>query len=283
MTLIIILVLAGVISSLLVFSDSLLTGMWDLVFNVEAAMRNVDFANAIGALKNIFYAVGIGLLILKFCKKAFDVYVLWSDGDPDVEPTGLIISFVKAIVVAICFPMLWQWFVDIGGQVVDASFAAISGDVGVQSDWLTINWTGLGLLTTLLALVFLIMVLILYIKFMMRGLEITFMIVGVPIACTGLLENDKGVWKPYLNQFVKAIFTTIIQILLVKLGLIIGFGASLVNLDSIIWGIACMFLALSAPKIMSEFLLVNQGGGGFSQKVFSTSMAFNQIKHIFGK
>ena len=61
------------------------------------------------------------------------------------------------------------------------------------------DWAGwvsgistLGLVTAIFGLVFVIVYFILYFQFLMRGLEILILRVGMPLACVGLIDNDKG-------------------------------------------------------------------------------------------
>ena len=51
-------------------------------------------------------------------------------------------------------------------------------------------------MTAIFGLVFVIVYFILYFQFLMRGLEILILRVGMPLACVGLIDNDKGVFKP---------------------------------------------------------------------------------------
>lgn len=62
----------------------------------------------------------------------------------------------------------------------------------------------LGLVTAISGMVFVIVYFILYFQFLMRGLEILILRVGIPLACVGLLDNDKGVFKAYLNKFFQS-------------------------------------------------------------------------------
>ena len=63
----------------------------------------------VDVLFEILLGFGVSLIILKFLKKGFECYVMWTDGDPDSEPIQLIIRFVQAIAVAVCFPVMYGW------------------------------------------------------------------------------------------------------------------------------------------------------------------------------
>ena len=90
----------------------------------------------------------------------------------------------------------------------------------------------------------------------MRGLEILILRVGIPLACVGLLDNDKGVFKAYLNKFFQSTLAVVIQIALSKLGV-----GLMMNMH-VFWGVACMILAVKTPRFLQDFLITTGGGGG---------------------
>ena len=118
---------------------------------------------------------------------------------------------------------------------------------------------------------------------MARGVEMMVMRIGVPLACVGLLDNDKGVFRAYINQFVKAFATTIVQIMLCKIGLSLMFNATMITGLNIFWGIACMIAAISMPKILREFLVPTGGDGHIGNTVFQTVHVASLAKSVFTK
>ena len=85
------------------------------------------------------------------------------------------------------------------------------------------DWAGwvsgissMGLVTAIFGLVFVIVYFILYFQFLMRGLEILILRVGIPLACVGLIDNDKGVFKPYMSKFFQSALSVVIQVSLAK-------------------------------------------------------------------
>ncbi len=278
-----ILIILGValINSVLFFADELLNGMFDVAFNCVETISSGMFEGIFTNLSITFYRLGTALIILKFLKKAFDIYVLWSDGDPDVEPINLLTNFIKAIVTAICFPYFYDVFVDLAKDVIDTSFNDISGYISIAEAWANTAWLTIGITPTVFALIFLVCVIILYFKMLKLGLEIMIMRIGVPLACTGLLDNDKGYFKNYLMVFIKTIITVVVQIILIRLGVAFATNINLVDPLSLFWAIACMLTAMSTPKLLSEFMIPSNGSGGITQKIYSAGMAVNMVKKVF--
>ena len=47
--------------------------------------------------------IAIAILIMFFVKKMIEVYMAWSNGDPEVSPMTVVVGFVKALIIMICF------------------------------------------------------------------------------------------------------------------------------------------------------------------------------------
>lgn len=282
MVVVIIIVIAAIIDSSLLLMDELTTNLWLTVFKVESMIPNPYFSSFIYNLKTAFYAVAVSLLIIKFLKKLFEIYALWTEGDPDVHPMQLVINFVKAMVVSLCFPYLWGLFVDVGKELLDKGLEALNGDGSFAELWGQANWTSFGIIPTLFGAIFIIMGFVTTFKFMKRGIEVSLMLVGVPLACIGLLDNDKGVFASYFNQCSKLLITTLFQILVFKLGISLALTSGL--WDGVIyvipWAIACLMLVHGIPAIMQEFMIPRNQSGGIMSKAYSIGMLANLVKSV---
>ena len=279
---IICILLAGIISAMLLYAEPMLDGMFDVVFDVAGQIQGVNWQLIVNGISDTIYRVAIYLMIIKFLVKMFNTYVLWSDGE-DVDPIQMVTNFIKAVVVAFCFPYIYRYFIDISKKVIDAMSASISyatGDVFDNFFDSLIKSMAIGPLVV--GLVFVVEIIIIYFSFMKRGIELEMMILGVPLACTGLLDNDKGAFKSYMNQMVKLIITTMFQLVLMRLGLALGLNAGIFDGTgwNMLYGIACMFLALKVPQILSEWMLPTGGGGGGMQKLYSISMVSKAVKGL---
>lgn len=282
MVVVLVLILVALIDGAVLFIDSAANDLWNMVFNIKTAMPIAAFSNIISSMQAAFYAAAVSLMIIKFLKKLFDIYVLSSEGDSSVNPLQLVVNFVKAMVVSLCFPYLWTIFVKVGKDLLDKSLAAMGGTGSLAESWLVKNLETLGIVPVIFSMVFIVMFLILYFKFMKRGLELAFMIVGMPLACIGLLDNDKGMFPAYLNQFKKIIVTTLFQIVTFKLGFVLTMSWSgLFNpTGGLAWGIACLMLTNSIPSILQEFMLPTQShSGGVMQKAYSVGMMVTLVKN----
>lgn len=253
---ILVLLIVALLNGAIAYIDTLLTDIVPLSLYAEKYMTSLAGVDLFQTLFNIVFGFGISLIVLKFLKKGFETYVLWSDGDADEEPIALLTNFFKALAVAVCFPTLYGWMTDIiedmTGKLLDAIGAATAYD---WAGWVS-GISSMGLVTAIFGLVFIIVYLILYFQFLMRGLEILILRVGIPLACVGLIDNDRGVFKGYLNKFFQSVLAVVVQIALSKLGV-----GLMMNMH-VFWGVACMVLAVKTPKFLQDFLITTGGGGG---------------------
>lgn len=105
----------------------------------------------------------------------------------------------------------------------------------------------------------------------MRGMEILILRVGLPVACVGFLDTDKGVFRTYIQKFFQSTLAVLIQIVLAKLGV-----ALMLN-THVFWGVAALMLAIKTPKFLQEFIIVSGGQGSGVTGVIYQSVRLVQI------
>jgi hypothetical protein len=239
--------------------DAMLNGLIPMAFYMEQFVNtsgfgaNLDFS----PLFSLFFGFGVSLIVLKFLYKGFNVYIGWSDGDPDLDPLSLVTNFLRAMAVALCFSILYDALVTVTSSMIDQTIGVI-GDLYAQQSVVDtiVNLISGSIFMALTALILIVCYLILWIQFMMRGVEMFVMRVGVPIACVGLIDNDKGVFAPYVKKFFMNAATVLIQIALVKLSFTIA------TLGNLFYALGVAFVAMKTPKFLQEFMLQAGGAGG---------------------
>lgn len=188
----------------------------------------------------------------------------------------LVTNFIKSIAIAICFPALYGWFAEIveelSKQVIDVIGLSMNQDMAA----LLTGISSAGLFTAIVSLIFFICFFFLYIQFLMKGLELLVLRIGIPLACTGLMDADKGIFKPYIQKFIQALTAIVVQLALAKLGI-----ALMMNLHAF-WGLACMLLAIRTPKFLQEFLITTGSSHGLST-VYQTVQLTRAAKAVFTK
>ena len=276
---VIMLLIGAILSGCLLYVNSLLEGLVPMALHAEKYMDTLLGTNGISGIFDIFFAFGVSLIILKFLKKGFERYVLWTEGDADSDPLLLLTGFFKALAVAICFPSMYSWLVEIVTDLSNQLITIISGDMKTDFSAIIMGISSAGIFTGIISLIFFICFFLLYIQFLTRGLEILIIRIGLPLACVGLMDNDNGVFRSYIQKFFQSTLAVIVQIVLAKLGV-----ALMLN-THIFWGLAALLLALRTPRFLQEFLIISggQGGGGIMNKIYSTARIYQMGKSVFTK
>ena len=66
------------------------------------------------------------------------------------------------------------------------------------------------LFSSITGLVAIILFVVLYVQFLVRGVEILILRLGFPLACVGLLESNNGVFQTYSQKMFKSVLTVIV-------------------------------------------------------------------------
>ncbi len=279
MSYVIMLLITDILTGCMMYVNTLLEGIVPIALHAEDYMDTLLGTNGISGIFDIFFAFGVSLIILKFLKKGFERYILWSDGDADTEPILLLTGFFKALAIAVCFPTLYDWLAEIISDLSSQLITIISNDMATDFSAVITGISTAGVFTGILSLIFFICFFMLYIQFLTRGLEILILRIGVPLACVGLMEEGNGVFRTYTQKFFQSTLAVLVQIVLAKLGV-----ALMLN-THVFWGLAALLLALRTPKFLQEFIIISggQGGGGMMNKIYSTARIYQMSKSVFTK
>jgi hypothetical protein len=247
---------------------------------VSALSANTDLANkavnimstAMSALQKVCLGIAVSMIILKFFKKGFETYVLWTDGDPDADPLLLTTNFFKALAVAMSFPVLYGYLADITQAFSDS----VKNACTVDSAFDVVTVSGAGLFYIIGLLVAVIMLLVLYLQFIKRGVEMFVLRLAIPIGCVGLLDSDHAMYKAMMQKLYQCAATIVVQVGLAQLAL------SVILAGHAIIGIAVVTAALSTPKFLQEFMVPGSSGIN-SATIYQVSRMFQMAKGVLTK
>ena len=277
MEVILIALISALLSAALNYVNNILNSIVPIALHAEQYMTTLLGGSGFGQTFDIIFNFGISLIVLKFLKRAFDSYVLWQDGDPDADPINLVTKFLRAIVIAVSFPTLYDWMAKVTEDITNQILNSLSGSLSDSFANSVMAMASLNLFNAIVSLVFFICFFFLYLQFLMRGMEILILRMGVPIACTGLMENDKGVFGPYIKKFFQSTLTVVVQISLAKMSVGLMINAH------VFWGIAAMMLALKTPKFLQEFMITTSAGGSPMNTVYHTTRLVQMAKSVVKK
>jgi len=272
-----VLLIASLLSGCLAFANSLLNDLVPITLHAEWYMDTLLNTDGISEIFEIFFGFGVSLIVLKFLKKGFEQYILWTEGDADSDPLILLTGFFKALAIAVSFPTLYGWLAEIIEDLTDQLIKTISN--GMETDFTSII-TGIssaGVFTAIVSLIFFICLFLLYLQFLSRGLEIFILRVGLPLACVGLMDSDNGVFRTYIQKFFQSTLAVLVQIVLAKMGV-----ALMLN-THVFWGLGALLLALRTPRFLQEFIIVSGGHGGGIGTVYQSVRLVQIVKGTIRK
>jgi hypothetical protein len=276
---VIMLLIGAILTGCLAYVNTLLDGLVPIALHAEDYMDTLLGTSGISGIFDIFFSFGVSLIVLKFLKKGFERYILWTEGDAEIEPIMLLTGFFKSLAIAISFPTLYGWLAEIVEDLSNELIATISNDMATDFSSIITGITSAGIFTGIVSIIFFICFFMLYIQFLTRGLEILILRIGLPLACVGLMDQDNGVFRTYIQKFFQSTTAVLVQIVLAKLGVALMLNAH------VFWGLAALLLALRTPKFLQEFLIVSSGngGGGMMNRVYSTARIYQMGKAVFKK
>ena len=253
--------IAAILTGCLTYVNSILTGLVPIALYAERYMTTMLGNDGLTEVFSIIFGFGVSLIVLKFLKKGFETYILWTEGDADADPLILLTNFFKALAIAVSFPTIYGWLAKIVEDISNQLVNSISDGMDENFSAIISGISSAGLFTAIVSLIFFICFFFLYIQFLIRGLEILILRIGLPIACVGLIDSDRGVFKTYIQKFLQSTLTVIVQIVLAKMGV-----ALMLNMH-VFWGLATMILAIKTPRFLQEFIIIS---GGNSSGIMGT-------------
>lgn len=271
------------------------------VFQIEKLIDGIftDGYNILNKLIDFTLFISVSIILLKFLKKGFEIYVMGSDGDSTENPVFLIVNLMRSVIalfiyrplidqIALIFDKIMTTILVYADFAVARKKAEITkinaekvletlskpyGNIqaGIDEFINGLFPNGLDFMVLLLWLIFLIIVTILYVKLLAKGVEIYILKIGLPLSFVGLMDNDKGIFKDYSLILLQAFATIIVQVFLMKLSVVILYVGKLDFLTMVIC-ISLSVFALNVPNILSKFLITGRGSGSFSGLLSSARM-----------
>ena len=250
--------------------------------NFDKAIKSAAPSFSFDKLYTYMAALSLGIAIMLFLKKGFEIYILWNDGDSDLDPVVFLASFIKMTVVIVWFSSAYGYGVEVATHIFNKLLESITGNV-TGKDFLAglLNFVDLnnGFLFIIFIVVLLINAIRLVIQFFGRGIELFILRIGVPLAALDMLNADSVAWRAYVKKIVQITLTLELQIFLFFLSLMIPIN----GIKNFIFAIAIQLTAIKLPSFLSELLVVSAGNGGLISKASSGAHLVSSLKSIFKK
>lgn len=253
------------------------------VFFIEKMIGAVFSNEDISKIYLFVSSFAVSLILLKMLTKGFMTYVLWRDGDPDAPVQQTVVNLVFAVALVILFPTIYQWYADVSiwliENLITNTFGTAENDKWIEG---LLVQAAKNLALGIVAVIFLIMMFILYIQMIKRSAELLVLRLGFPLACMGLLDSDNGVFASVVKMFIQTSLTTTIQLFLMNLSIRLFISPN-ADASALFICIAFCGAAFGAPKLLQFIMLPQGGGAGAMQRVTSTAYTLNMVKGLLPK
>lgn len=215
------------------------------------------------------------LLCVMVAKQAFTTYITETDGDPDMDPTQLLLKFSMGLAamwaVFPIFSISLDWGKKIAVMVVGASEVKIDYNINAISAILL--KAGNPVITPFLLFLIVGGILFFCFKAGMRGAELVLFRILWPIFCCDFISPSREKWNSFAFSFAVTTFSYGIQMLLFKTGLL--FFLIMGERDDVatpfFMGMAFIYMACKAPQWITKFSY-NSGVGQVATGIGRTAM-----------
>ena len=165
--------------------NSLFKSMVNLVFYIERELNAIQVQGGVkidfNGIYQVIFSYACFILVVVFISKLIKTYFLQSDGDSEKSPIHIVIGMLKAVIIMICFKEVYDIFVGITSNFLNSILGAMPVKTVSLAQALSNNIAG-GIFTAVACLVLLITWLVLICQFIMKGIEILLMRMGIPFA-----------------------------------------------------------------------------------------------------
>lgn len=242
------------------FFITLLTQIIDYFRNILVSISStaIDILTLDIVKKAVGYAQSLAmvLLIIKSGTEAFQTYILHQNGDPDADPTGLLIRTGQAVAVIMCLPWIVEQLFTFGIKVTrDISGVAVGSPQ--ESDFVrflsSVNFNNSSISIVLLFLLFVILMLIVAMQMTIRGAELALLSIIGPILALNITANNRSLWSAWFRQLIAISLTQALQIFMLT-GALTLFLAQPISSNAFIWGFGWIWVTLKCPKFIQQFV-----------------------------
>lgn len=258
-------------------NDIILSTGIETMFFMENAIGFPD--ETLNSIKLIIMTFALSLLTLKLLYKLFNIYIVNTDGDSTVSPSEYLISYIKGIIIILSFTVFYEWIVLIISDFNTRILDLIIGTSGISVDKLM----EAGGSIFLFLLVYCVCFLVLYFNIFMNGVRMFFLRMAMPFACTGLVDNDNGIYMVFQKNILQTAFSFLAQIILMQVSLIpIINNTTGTGYISMVVSIAILMYSFRLPSDLNQIFMATVSTGA-GQKISSIGRGVQSAISVFKK
>ena len=210
------------------------------------------------------------LLVLKAGNEAFTTYILFENGDPDADPTGLVVRTAQSVAIIAALPWIVNEVFIFGSKVASDVSTLRTGEMGVN-DWTFLSSaiiSSAGGIIVIFGIIIIIMFLVVAIQASIRGAELALMSIIGPIMALNITANNRSIWSAWFRQLIIICVSQALQIFMIS-GVISLLTNQAVSNNGLLIVFGWLWLTIKTPNYVKQFAystgLTSSMGGATKQ------------------
>lgn len=232
------------------------SGVLSNIFSNSQRILEYDFV-----VNTIRYAqiLAFVLLSIKVMYEVFQTYIMYQNGDPDADPSGVLVRTLQAVAIIAFIPKLIEVTFIFGTKLANDIASISAGSVDNPWEILMNFLTGATSLSLILIiLLILIATLLIALQTAIRGAELALLSVLGPIMALNITSSNKGTWNAWFKQLVILCSTQALQIFMYK-GAMSLLTYELSNIG--MWFLlGWLWVTVLTPKFLKQFIYTSGVG-----------------------
>mgnify|MGYP001481656929 FL=1 len=197
--------------------------------------------------------LAFALLAAKVICEGINQYILYQSGDPDADPSGLIIRTGQAIAVISTLPwivlQIFTFGTKVATDVANLNFGNMTvTDLKFLSAFVA---STNGMPIAIMSIIIVIMILIIAVQATIRGAELALMAVLGPIMALNLTANNHNVWSSWIKQVIIICTSQALQIFMIKGAFTLV--ATGISTNGLLLLFGWLWVTIKTPKYLQQF------------------------------
>ena len=254
----------AIVMTFTVWLEEFLPAISELITNIYGMSLKVLDLGFVSQAINYVQGLTVTLLVIKVIKEGFNTYILYQGGDPEADPTGLLVRTTQSLAIILCLPWITKEVFKFGMKVTEDVSGLINanGLGGLENDLVAFFAAGGITFAIIISLLILIIAIcIIYIQSSIRSAEIALMAVIAPIMALSLTQSNSASWQQWFKQFIITCVSQALQLFMLQGAVYMIAYTGTTNLGSILSTVGWLIMTISAPKFLKQFAY-NSGLGG---------------------
>lgn len=209
-------------------------------------------------VQGILYAQGLAFAIMaaKVASEALRNYILYSSGDAEANPGGLLMDTAKAAAVIGSVPWLVRWLYLLGTQIA----LEVSGLGGISSaDPVMTSFVrsieALPLILIFVGIIALVLIALIYIQTFIRAAHLGMLAVIGPLLAIQLIGGDHNLFSLWLKELIVVSFSQALQIFMLMAALYALGGMMTGNpITALLMFVGWLWSTMKAPSVLKQML-----------------------------